>query len=86
MSNSLIPIPNDRVWTQIGKMVHLKWARHGCCWILESVDQHNAFLITPKTRKKSVAKRSDLCYTRNNTPIDLLPDDQNALKRKPSEH
>jgi hypothetical protein len=73
VSAPLVPIPTDKAECLIGKLVHVRWAKAGCCWRLLSISNGEAHLETPKTGRKLVVPIADLCYTRRDEPRETEP-------------
>lgn len=78
----LVKIPEDKLESQVGKPVHLSWARPGAVWILKgfAVDMESVILVegykpgyvaildTPKTHKRRFEPVENLLYARRQEP------------------
>jgi hypothetical protein len=62
--NEFVSIPTDKLSEMIGRPIHLRWANHGCVWILLEVEGEVIHLQTPKTDRILTARAVDACYTR----------------------
>lgn len=60
-------IPRSRLREFVGRVVHTDWAGRGCIFLLERVEGPRAYLVTPKTGRRTVAATGAIMATKEDS-------------------